>query len=203
MTRASWKSFWAAPVLLVAGLGGLSGCSDPAAGPAPAKPPMSFKPREMADALHAVIAADRNAYTRLVVQRLHQEKQLIACSENWEAESGLPVPAQMLSASSTAVASQGVEFSYKLRSLSPLNPKNAPETALEREGLQFVFQHPGTNFYSEETLGGRHYLTAVYPDRAIAPTCVQCHNRHPKSPRQDFKEGDVLGGLVLRVALEF
>jgi hypothetical protein len=32
---------------------------------------------------------------------------------------------------------------------------------------------------------------------------VECHNRHPKTPRKDFHEGDLMGGIVLRVALEF
>ena len=66
-----------------------------------------------------------------------------------------------------------------------------------------MIRHPETNYYSHETLGGRRYLTAVYPDKALSPACVSCHNEHPKSARKDWKQGDVMGGLVVRVALEF
>ena len=52
-------------------------------------------------------------------------------------------------------------------------------------------------------LGGRSYFTAIYPDRASLTSCADCHNRHPDSPRRDFKTGDVMGALVIRVPLEF
>jgi len=115
----------------------------------------------------------------------------------------LPVPAHLLREASEAVQSKGAEFHYVLRSLWPINPKNAPETATERTGLQFVLDHPDSNFYSEESLGGRLYFTAVYADRASVRSCVTCHNAHKDSPRKDFKMGEIMGGLVVRVPLEF
>ena len=35
----------------------------------------SISPRKMADALHSVIAADRQTYAKLIVQRLHSDEQ--------------------------------------------------------------------------------------------------------------------------------
>lgn len=180
-----------------------SGCGGSSAGPAKPSPEVTFKPQEMADALHAVIAADREVYGREVVQRLASEQKLVSCSENWRQDKGLPVPAQVLRMGSEAVQQQGAEFHYILRSLWPLNPKNGPETAIEKTGLQAVLEHPGTNFYSEESLGGRRYFTAVYADRAIVPSCVECHNAHETGVKHDFKVGDVMGGMVVRVPLEF
>ena len=51
-------------------------------------------------------------------------------------------------------------------------------------------------------LGGRWYFTAVYPDVAVNQSCVNCHNQIKESPKKDFKSGEVMGGVVLRVALE-
>jgi hypothetical protein len=104
---------------------------------------------------------------------------------------------------SETVQQKGAEFHYVLRSLWPINAKNAPETPTEKAGLQYVLDHPDANYYSEESLGGRSYFTAVYPDRAIVRACVECHNQHPDSPRRDFKSGEIMGGLVVRVPLEF
>jgi hypothetical protein len=42
----------------------------------------------------------------------------------------------------------------------------------------------------------------VYPDIGVAPVCVACHNAHPDSPRDDFKLGDVMGGVVIRIPVE-
>ena len=174
---------------------------------APEKPEASqsavtFKPQEMADALHAVIAADREVYARQIVQRLAEDKSLRP-AEAGKTNGFPPLPAHLLRLASESVQQKGAEFHYVLRSLWPINAKNAPETATEKTGLQYLLDHPDSNYYAEESLGGRRYFTAVYPDRAIVPACIECHNQHPGSPRRDFKPGDILGGLVVRVPLEF
>lgn len=72
----------------------------------------------------------------------------------------------------------------------------------DKAGLAHVTANPGERYYTEETLGGVRYFTAVYPDVAVAPACVSCHNDHPDSPRRDFELGDVMGGVVIRIPLE-
>ena len=166
------------------------------------QPAVTFKPQEMADALHAVIAADREVYAREVVQRLAENKSVRPLDA--EKTNGFPpLPVHMLRRASESVQQKGAEFHYVLRSLWPINAKDTPETATEKAGLQYQLDHPDSNYYAEESLGGRRYFTAVYPDRAIVPACVECHNQHPDSPKRDFKQGDLMGGLVVRVPLEF
>jgi hypothetical protein len=181
-----------------------SGCSEQSpVAPAKVVPVVTFKPQEMADALHAVIAADRDVYSRHVLQRLATDEKLVKVSEHWQEDKALPLPAQLLRLGSESVQSKGAEFHYVLRSLWPLNPKDAAETPTEKKGLQAVIDHPETNFYAEESLGGRRYFTAVYPDPAIVSSCVECHNGHPGATKTDFKVGDVMGGMIVRVPLEF
>ena len=163
---------------------------------------VTFKPQEMADALHAVIAADREVYARQVVQRLAEVKSADA-SEAWMTNGFPLLHADMLRLASVSIQQKGAEFHYVLRSLWPINSKDAPETATERTGLQYLLDHPDSNYYSEESLGGRRYFTAVYPDRAVVLACVECHNQHPNSPKRDFGPGDIMGGIVVRVPLEF
>jgi hypothetical protein len=153
---------------------------------------VTFKPQEMADALHAVIAADREVYARYFDQLTGPDSA-----------KPTTVPAHVLREASALVQQKGAEFHYVLRSLWPIDPKNAPETPTENEGLKSVLEHPDANYYSEESLGGRRYFIAVYPDRAILPSCVSCHNGHAASPKKDFKPGEVMGGMVVRVPLEF
>lgn len=163
----------------------------------------TISPRKMADSLHAVIAADRQAYAKLIVQRLDSEDHKLPATENWREVEGLPVHAQMLRAAAQDIQKNGAEFSYTLRSLWPINDNYGPQTQLEQTGLEYVAQHPGTNYYAEEVLGGRSYFTAIYADRATLPSCIVCHNRHPRSPRRDFQLNDVMGAIVVRVPLEF
>jgi hypothetical protein len=52
-------------------------------------------------------------------------------------------------------------------------------------------------------LGGRPYFTAVYPDIPAVASCVDCHNRRPASIPRRLQVGEVMGGIVVRVPLEF
>jgi hypothetical protein len=172
----------------------LSGCgpAEPAKPFVRPKPSVAFKPREMADALHAVIAADRQVYARYFEELVGPDLSRSA-----------PVPPHILREASAAVQQGGAEFHYVMRSFAPLDPRNAPETATETEGLKAVTAKPEQNFYAEESLGGRRYFIAVYPEKAALESCVNCHNRHPGSSKRDHKAGDVIGGMVVRVPMEF
>jgi len=160
-----------------------------------------ISPQQLTDALHLVMESDRAVYTKKVVNRLTKDEQVIKASEHFEDDKALPLPAQMFRFGAEAVAEKTDKFSYSLQSLWPINKQNAPVTSVEKEGLQFINDNPGKNYYSEEELGGKKYFTAVYPDIAVAPVCASCHNEHKDTPRTDFKVGDVMGGVVIRVPL--
>lgn len=163
----------------------------------------SVSVRKMADSLHAVITADRQSYSELVVQREEDDAHRVAVREDWRESHGLPVHAQMLRHAEQSIQKRGAEFSYALRSLWPINQSHGPQTEAEQAGLESVAKNPEQPFYTEEELGGRSYFTAIYADRATLPSCVSCHNKHPRSPKKDIKQGDVMGAIVVRVPLEF
>ncbi len=155
----------------------------------------------MADALHLVLESDRTVYTKKVVNRLQNEQQVIKASEHWEDDKALPLPAQMFRMGAEMVNEKGANWSYSLQSIWPINKQNVPKTEAEKTGLKFIAENPGKNFYQEEELGGTKYFTAVYPDVAIAEACIKCHNAHKDSPRSDFKMGEVMGGVVIRIPM--
>jgi hypothetical protein len=158
--------------------------------------------QQMADALHAVMEADRTVYTRMVVNRLQNEEKVINASEHWQDDKALPLPAQMFRFGAEMVAERNAGFTYSLLSLWAVNKQNTPKTPVETEGLEAVAANPATPFYKEEAIGGTTYFTAVYPDKAVSPACVSCHNGHKDSPRTDFKLNEVMGGVVLRIPMQ-
>jgi len=166
----------------------------------------SISPRTMADALHMVMDSDRAVYTRRIVNRLAAKEKVITASEHFEDEKALVLPAQMFRFGAEMVAERAeanpdVNFSYSLQSLWPINKQNSPKTDAEKAGLQFVVDNKGENYYTVEDLGGQSYFTAVYADTAVAPVCASCHNDHVDTPRSDFKIGDVMGGVVIRIPI--
>ncbi|MDY6860049.1 MAG: DUF3365 domain-containing protein [Pseudomonadota bacterium] len=156
----------------------------------------------VSDLLHLVMNSDRTVYTRMIVNRLANEEGVIKASEHFIDDKALVLPAQMFRFGAEMVAEETDAFSYSLLSLWPINKQNAPATPLEEEGLTFVAENPGENFYGEEELGGTTYFTAVYADVAVAAACTSCHNDHKDSPRTDFEGGDVMGGVVIRIPID-
>jgi hypothetical protein len=172
----------------------------PAAATSAAAPAAAgIQPKQMADALHAVMESDRTVYTKNVVNRLANVESVIKASEHWKDDKALPLPAQMFRLGAEMVAGKNVGFSYSLLSEWPVNKQNKPKTEVETAGLKFVAENKGQNYYGEETLGDTKYFTAVYADTGVAEACIKCHNEHKDSPRQDFKLGDVMGGVVIRI----
>lgn len=162
-----------------------------------------IEPKKYTDSLFAVMKADRTNYTKLIVKRLGPAGvDAIKPAEHWEdLDNGAPLPAQMFRAGAEAVSDLTDDFTYSLQSVWPINKQNAPKTAVEKEGLEYIAANPGENFYGEEKLGDVTYFTAVYPDVAVSDACTTCHNDHKDSPKNDFKIGEVMGGVVIRVPL--
>lgn len=163
--------------------------------------------KAMADALHMVMDSDRTVYTRKIVNRLAAKEKVIKASEHFKDDKALALPAQMFRFGAEMVTDKAekdpeVNFSYSLQSLWPVNKQNAPKTDAEKEGLKYVAENKGKNYYTNEKLGGTNYFTAIYADTAVAPVCVSCHNAHKDSPKTDFKIGDVMGGVVIRIPVK-
>ena len=162
-------------------------------------PAGGITPKQMADALYTVLSADRTVYTTKVVNRLQNEDKVIKASEHFQDDKALPLPAQMFRMGAEAAQKNNDSFTYALLSPWAINKQNLPKTTVEKAGLTKVTE-TGQPYYSEEKLGEKTYFTAVYPDRAASPACVSCHNDHADSPRSDFKDNDVMGGVVIRIA---
>jgi len=180
---------------VVAGALLVTGCGEPEV--------TGIEPSVYTDSLFAVMKADRTNYTKLVVKRLGPAgADVVKPDEHWEdLPNGTLLPAQMFRAGAEAVAEMTDDFTYSLQSIWPINSQNAPKTPMEKEGLEYIAANPGENFYGKEELGGTTYFTAVYPDVAVSDACTTCHNEHKDSPKTDFKLGEVMGGVVIRVPL--
>ena len=159
---------------------------------------VSLPVETVADYLHAVIEADREVYTKHVVERM-QIKGVVVASENWEEKNTLPLPAQFLMESGRVMARKGLGIQYRLISLWPINKRNVASSEFEKLGLGTVLTHPTKPYTGYVKEGGARYFQAVYPDLAVSQACIGCHNSHPDSPKRDFKINDVMGAIVISI----
>jgi len=158
--------------------------------------PVTILPEKVADYVHAVIEANRTVYATNVVDKM-QEKGIVEAAEHWRQENALPLPAQFLIDTGRLVAEKGAGVRYRLASLSPIYVWNNAQSDFERKGLDAVAKNPDRPFTGFVRIGRERFFQAVYADRAVANACAECHNRHPNSPRRDYKLNDVMGGIVI------
>jgi hypothetical protein len=162
---------------------------------------VSLPVETVADYLYALIEADREVYTKHVVERM-QIKGVVVASENWEEKNTLPLPAQLLMESGRVVARKGLGIRYRLISLWPINKRNVAASEFEKIGMGTILTHPTKPYTGFVKEGGARYFQAVYPDLAVAQACIGCHNSHPDSPKRDFKINDVMGGIVISIPVK-
>ncbi len=141
-----------------------------------------------------------NPYTVRVVERL-QAKGVVVASENWETENTLPLPVQFLQESARLAVNTPAKIGYKLISLWPINKRNGPKTEFEKKGLMETMRNPDRPYTEVVMQGGAPYLQAMYADRAVSQACIGCYVAHPDSPKQDFKQNDVMGAIMVTFPL--
>jgi len=151
--------------------------------------------------IHAVIEANRTVYSEVIVERLGTAISL-ASTENWKEENTLPLPAQFLAMAAERSNQKGIGMHYRLMSLWPINNKNGPKSKFENQGLEEAIKNPDRSFSQLIEINGKHFFQAIFPDKAVTKSCVECHNNHPNSPKRDFKLGDVMGGIIINLPLE-
>ncbi len=75
---------------------------------------------------------------------------------------------------------------YRITSLRPLNPANAPDS-FEKQALQ-LFEQGETEYATRETRNGKTFYRYMAP-LFVDSSCMKCH------ARQGYKIGDVRGGI--------
>ena len=162
--------------------------------------PKGISPEIVADYIHSVVQADRTFYTSEIVERM-QTRGIAYASEHWKETGEIPLPAQFVLETGRLVAEQPNGIQFRLISSWPINRRNSPTTEFERTALTKILVNTDRPSTGVTTEGRARVFQALYADKALSQLCADCHNVHPKSPKRDFKAGDVMGGLLLTFPL--
>lgn len=169
-------------------------------------------PELVADYIHTVLAADRTAYTKHVVNRVKtlegKAKEggvlTVESTEGWQQTDGIPLPAQMFRLGSE-IANESGYFTYNLISPWYINDNHAPKGAFEETAVQQMIE-TGEPVKDYQQVGDQQFFSAMYPDKAVAEACVSCHNTHPvhleRYPDKKFVMDEVMGGVVINIPLQ-
>ncbi|MFO0774646.1 MAG: DUF3365 domain-containing protein [Nitrospiraceae bacterium] len=139
----------------------------------------------------ATAKAFRTAYTQAVVE--HVKKSGVLAREEWMKDAhAVMLPAQFIQAAGFEIK----DFELSLIGATPLYQANLPKTPAEAEALKEFAAHPDKKIL---TFADGNQFKGLAADFAIAQDCADCHNAHPQSPRRNFRQGDLMGAIIVRM----
>ena len=120
--------------------------------------------------------------------------QGLVFSEGWKTagvEAG-PLPALFLRETAAHLEADPVPLSLFLGSDAPIRSENRFDAEQLKRFAELRKTRTPQFFYQPDTAR----QTAMFADVAVAPACVDCHNRHEKSPKKDWRLNDVMGATT-------
>lgn len=138
----------------------------------------------------ATVKAFRTVYVKQIIEQA--KKAGVKPSENWTKDDhAIMLPAQLVKAAGAEIK----DFELGLIGLTPIYKSNLPKTQAETDALKKMVADPNQKVL---TFADGNQFKGLAADFAIAQSCADCHNQHPDSPKKDFKQGDLMGAIVVR-----
>lgn len=148
------------------------------------------------------IVEDRKHYTKNIITKLKKDgvSDVHPNRDYTKIDGGIPLPATFVQEVSANINEKGV-YSYNLLSKWNINREKGLKTDFEIEAFDHLFSKMGESFSRFMVHDGLYTLRYATADVASAKGCVNCHNAHEESPKNDFKLGDVMGILVVNIPI--
>ncbi|MCZ6790205.1 MAG: SpoIIE family protein phosphatase [Candidatus Dadabacteria bacterium] len=145
----------------------------------------------------------RTLYTAKVVEVVRQHG--IEVTHDVEGkENAIPLPATLSIELGNRITEKESGSHVRLYSLYPF-PWRSETGGLRddfaRDAWIFFQVSPDTSFFRFEEIDGRPSLRFATAD-LMRPSCVNCHNTHPESPKTDWKVRDVRGVLEVAIPID-
>ena len=116
----------------------------------------------------------------------------VSAKEGWvKDDHGIMLPAQFVK----EIGKELREFEVGLLGTDPLYASNAAKSPKEKEMLAALASGKEQVITGED--GGK--TIGMSADYAIVDSCASCHNEHPKTTKKDWKKGDFMGAIVVRM----
>jgi hypothetical protein len=139
----------------------------------------------------ATVKAFRTVYSKTIVEQA--EKVGVKPSEHWMTdERTIMIPAHFVKVAGAEIK----DFELGLIGLTPIYTSNLPKTQAEAEALKKMTANPELKVL---TFVDGNQFKGLAADYAIVQACADCHNSHPSSPRKDFRQGNLMGAIVVRL----
>jgi hypothetical protein len=145
----------------------------------------------------------RAYYTENVVSKVKGQTGMKITFDHHDKPDAIPLPASMIHDLSQIMGKDSSGVFLKLYSAFPFpNRKDRVLDGFMREAVERLAKNPKEVFVRMEDVNGKPMVRVAIADPMVKQACIDCHNSHPLSPKQDWKLGDVRGILEVDKPLD-
>ncbi|MFT5155250.1 MAG: signal transduction histidine kinase/ActR/RegA family two-component response regulator [Planctomycetota bacterium] len=154
-----------------------------------------------AETLTNALSSFREVYTKSVIQKAKKAGMVVSRDHHGRA-GVLPLPATLTMELGELIAEHdhGHGLTTTLYSDLPFPGRERTLDAFQVEALVSLRESPDQAFYRLFRTGSHSELRYASAD-VLTQGCVNCHNTHPETPKNDWVLGDVRGVLEIRIPL--
>jgi serine/threonine protein kinase len=148
-----------------------------------------------------------NTYYSDVINRLNT-REISVTHEYAQQKNALPLPATFMIDACERISKTESGLQFRLYSNYPWREGGGPKDDFQREALAILTERSRQpnppkplehhQFVTVDDGPVLHYARG----QIMQESCVRCHNAHPKSPKKDWKEKDLVGVLLITRPLE-
>lgn len=146
--------------------------------------------------------AIRGYYTKNIVKKVLAGKEIRPHYEHQGKANTIPLPATFIHDISKVFSEQNI-ISLKLYSPYPFPNRASRELDDFGEKAWQALNRNSTETYSQtDTINGKEVVRVAVADTMTQQGCVNCHNTHPDTPKNDWKLEDVRGVLEVQMPID-
>lgn len=139
----------------------------------------------------------RKYYVKNVASKVLAGSDMKATFNHKDDANAFPMPVTMLH--DLSELQKGEDTSIQLYSTSPFPYRAARKLDdFQRDAWNYLVNNPNDVYVASFEKNGKSSVRVAIADVMTAQGCVNCHNKHPESPKTDWKLGDVRGVLEVK-----
>jgi len=144
----------------------------------------------------------RSYYTKNVIKKVLSTSDVTANYVHDGINKVIPLPATFIHEISEEFTKQGI-IALKLYSPFPFpNRKNRILDSFANNAWSALRSKGVKTFSQVDVINGKEVVRVAISDTMTQQACVDCHNNHPKTPKNNWKLNDVRGVLEVQVPIE-
>ena len=143
----------------------------------------------------------RAYYTDDILTKIKEHSDLKIDFDHKDKNDTIPLPATVMHDLANLFTSK-VDMRVELFSAYPFpNRDKRVLDEFQKESLRSILEHPNEPYAREDFVDGRLMFRAAFADFMSEKACVECHNTHPNTPKNNWELGDARGVIEVTLPL--